>query len=136
MDTQKGGAWVRLSLDSLRAVGCSKSAAVILALIADRATESAARAARIEHSDLCSISGCSRRTVIRAVEQLEQLGLLRVQRRQGCASVYTLTERVELPAKRRTSKQQQARAARQQELQQRLAAYEATANRFKEDEQP
>lgn len=128
------GAWVRLSLDSLRAVGCSKSAAVILALIADKATESTARAARIEQSDLCSLSGCSRRTVIRAVEQLEQLGLLRVQRRQGRASVYALTERVELPAKRRTSKQQQARAAKRQELQQRLQEYEALSNRFKEDD--
>lgn len=140
MKEPKPGAWVRLSLDSLRAVGCSKSAAVILALIADKATDSDQRRAVIEHNDLVRLSGCSRRTVIRAVEQLERLELVTVDRSPGRASVYALTERVELPAKQRTTDEQRRRAEQRRAA--RAAAEQAAAeqaeylslvNRFRED---
>lgn len=141
MKAPKPGAWVRLSLDSLRAVGCSKSAAVILALIADKATDSDQRRAKIEQAELVQLSGCSRRTVIRAVEQLAALDLIRVRRCPGRASVYELTERVELPAKQRTTEEQrrraeQRRAARLQAEQAAAeqAEYLSLVNRFREDD--
>ena len=134
-------AWVRLSLDSLRAIGCTKSAAVILALIADRATDHDNRTATIEQAELVALSGCSRRTVIRAVEQLAALDLIRVQHCPGRASVYALTERVELPPKQRTTEEQRRRAERRaaarleaerQEKEKR--EYFALMNRFEEDD--
>ena len=137
----KPGAWVRLSLDSLRAVGCSKSAAVILALIADKATDHDNRSTTIEQAELVGLSGCSRRTVIRAVEQLAALDLIRVQHCPGRASTYTLTERVELPPKQRTTDEQRRRAeqrraaraeAERRERDQR--EYLALVNRFMEDD--
>ena len=129
--------WVRLSLDSLREVGCTKSAAVVLALIADRATDAADRSAIIDQRELVELSGCGRRTVIRAVQQLEALELVRVQRTPGQGSRYALTERVQLPSKKRSTPRQAAAAAKRRkadELTAKLAAYEAAANRFKEDE--
>lgn len=107
----KNGAWVRLLLSTLREEGCTKSAAVILAVVADRATESATRSCRASQKELAAAAGVDVRTVRRAVEQLERLGLLVVQRVSGGVSVYKLTAAVELPAKQRTTEQQRAAAA-------------------------
>lgn len=107
----KNGAWVRLLLSTLREEGCTKSAAVILAVVADRATESATRSCRASQKELATAAGVDVRTVRRAVEQLERLGLLEVSRQLGGESVYKLTAAVELPAKQRTTEQQRAAAA-------------------------
>lgn len=135
----KSGAWVRLLLSTLRKEGCTKSAAVVLAVVADQATESATRSCRASQRELAAAAGVDVRTVRRAVEQLERLGLLEVQRISGGVSVYKLTAAVELPAKQRTTEQQRAaakaraaKAARAAEE----AEYErdcmALVNRFKE----
>lgn len=102
--------WVRLLLSTLREEGCTKSAAVILAVVADRATESVTRSCRASQRELAAAAGVDVRTVRRAVEQLERLGLLEVSRQLGGESVYKLTEAVELPAKQRTTEQQRAAA--------------------------
>ena len=133
--------WVRLSLESLKAVGCTKSAAVILALIADRATDHDDRSAIMEQGELVRLSGCSRSTVIRGVQQLAALDLIRIEHDPGRACRYTLTERVELPSKQRTTEEsrrraEQRRAARleaeRRERDQR--EYLALVNRFMEDD--
>lgn len=140
MKEPKPGAWVRLSLDSLRAVGCSKSAAVLLALIADRATDHDDRSAIMEQGELVRLSGCSRSTVIRGVQQLAALDLIRVEHDPGRACRYTLTERVELPSKQRTTEESRRRAEQRRAARaaaERAAAeqaeYLSLVNRFKED---
>lgn len=120
--------WVRLLLSTLREEGCTKSAAVLLAVVADRATDSAARSCRASQRELADAAGVDVRTVRRATEQLERLGLLEVSRQLGGVSVYKLTDAVELPAKKHTTEQQHAAAAarsKQAEQAKRLAEYEA-----------
>lgn len=133
--------WVRLSLESLKAVGCTKSAAVILALIADRATDHDDRSAIMEQGELVRLSGCSRSTVIRGVQQLAALDLIRIEHDPGRACRYTLTERVELPSKQRTTEEsrrrsEQRRAARieAEQAEERMRGYLSLVNRFKEDD--
>lgn len=134
----KNGAWVRLLLSTLREEGCTKSAAVILAVVADRATESATRSCRASQKEMAAAAGVDVRTVRRAVEQLERLGLLVVQRVSGGVSVYKLTAAVELPAKQRTTEQQRAAAARAEKAAQakRLEEYAAAAGIHRYDMGP
>lgn len=137
----KSKTWVRLLLSTLQQEGCTKSAAVVLAVVADRATDSSARSCRSTQSELAAAAGVDVRTVRRAIQQLEALGLLVVERQNGERSTYRLTEAVELPAKQRTTEQARAAAkaraaaaARETEVEAKLQAYLAAGNRFKEDE--
>lgn len=137
----KGKTWVRLLLSTLRKEGCTKSAAVVLAVVADRATDSSSRSCRAAQRELAAAAGVDVRTVRRAVEQLERLGLLEVSRQLGGESVYKLTAAVELPAKQRTTEQaraaakaRSAAAAREAEIEAKLQAYAACSNRFREDD--
>lgn len=137
----KGKTWVRLLLSTLRKEGCTKSAAVVLAVVADRATDSSSRSCKAAQRELAAAAGVDVRTVRRAVEQLERLGLLEVSRQLGGESVYKLTDAVELPAKQRTTEQARAAAkarskaaAREAEIEAKLQAYAACSNRFREDD--
>lgn len=132
--------WVRLLLSTLREEGCTKSAAVVLAVVADRATDSSSRSCKAAQRELAAAAGVDVRTVRRAVEQLERLGLLEVSRQLGGESIYKLTAAVELPAKQRTTEQQRAAAkaraaaaAKAEQEEAEMQAYLACANRFKED---
>lgn len=141
MDDKKSKTWVRLLLSTLREEGCTKSAAVLLAVVADRATDSSTRSCRAAQKELAAAAGVDVRTVRRATEQLERLGLIEVERISGSESLYKLTAAVELPAKKRTTEQQraaaQARAAAAARAREE-AEYEsecmALVNRFKEDD--
>ena len=64
------GAWVRLPLDMLRDKNISITACVVYALIADRTD--GAEVVQISAQELADCTGTSRRTAIRAVEELER----------------------------------------------------------------
>lgn len=64
------GAWIRLPLDMLRDKDISITACVVYALIADRTD--GAEVVQISAQELADCAGTSRRTAIRAVEELER----------------------------------------------------------------
>lgn len=139
----KSGAWVRLLLSTLKQEGCSKSAALVLAVIADKATERESRSVWMKQKEVAELAGVDPRTVRRALQQLQALGLIEVQHIPGERCRYRITEQVELPLKKdaaaraaaaaRTAAARTAQAKRREED----AAYEAECmalvNRFKED---
>lgn len=95
-------AWIRQPLALLCAEGgISKPAAIVLALLIDRATNTAPpRPVQISVDDIATIGGYSARTVRRAIAELIAADLI-ASARTGRGSVYTLTGAVELlPAKR------------------------------------
>lgn len=137
----KSGAWVRLLLSTLKQEGCSKSAALVLAVIADKATERESRSVWMKQKEVAELAGVDPRTVRRAVQQLRTLGLIETnQKARGELLCYHLTDAVELPLKREAeikaaaARKRSAAAARATEE----AEYErdcmALVNRFKEDE--
>lgn len=160
----EGGAWVRLLLSTLQKEGCSKSAALVLAVIADKATEHQSRSAWLKQSEIAASAGVDRRTVRRAVQQLRALGLIETQQQQpGERLRYTLTDAVELSLKSTVAtraaaqRKRAAAAAKQEQRDKRLQEYAEAAgihtyypdpeleakeealalslvNRFKEDE--
>lgn len=139
----KGGAWVRLLLSTLTQEGCTRSAALVLAVIADEATNPGAeRRCKLSRAAIARKAGCTTRTVCRSVQQLQTLGLIEVEQHEGCPSCYRLTEQVQLPNKQnkqmldsqkpqRRSKRRSMTAAEIAEMQE----YLAVANRFKEDDE-
>lgn len=135
------GAWVRLLLSTLKQEGCSKSAALILAVIADKATERESRSVWMKQKEMAELAGVDPRTVRRAVQQLRTLGLIETnQKARGELLCYHLTDAVELPLKREA--EIKAAAARKRSAAAAKAAEEAEyerncmalVNRFKEDE--
>lgn len=135
-----GGAWVRLLLSTLKQEGCSKSSALVLAIIADKATEHENKAVWMRQSEIAELAGCDPRTVRRALQQLQALGLLEVQHLAGERCRYTLTAAVELPVKTTAAtraaaqRKRAAAAARAEEEERELAEYMSCMNRFKEDD--
>lgn len=65
---QTSGAWVRLPLDMLRDKDISMTACVVYALIADRTD--GAEVVQISAQELADNAGISRRTAIRAIDEL------------------------------------------------------------------
>ena len=135
------GAWVRLLLSTLKQEGCSKSAALVLAVIADKATERESRSVWMKQKEVAELAGVDPRTVRRAVQQLRTLGLIETnQKARGELLCYHLTDAVELPLKREAeikaaaARKRSAAAARAAEEEAEMQAYMACVNRFKEDE--
>lgn len=105
------GAWIRQPLALLRRDGgLSKPAALVLAVIIDRATDyDPPRPVQAAVHDFAWSTGYSDRAVRDALADLVRRGLISV-RRTGRGSVYELTGAVELlPPKKRTQQQQQQR---------------------------
>lgn len=97
----KCGAWVRLLLSTLTQEGCSRSAALVLAVIADKATEREDKRAWMRQKEIAAAAGVDPRTVRRALQQLRTLGLIETdQKARGELLCYRLTDAVELPVKR------------------------------------
>lgn len=104
-------AWIRQPLALLRQEGgLSKPAALILAVLIDRATDyDPPRPVQAAVHDLAWSTGYSERAVRSALADLEHRGLIS-SRRTGRGSVYELTGAVELlPPKKRTEQQPKAR---------------------------
>lgn len=100
-------AWIRQPLSLLRRDGgMSKAAAVLLAVIIDRATDyNPPRPVSADIRALAWAAGYSDRATRSALHELVSLGLIET-RRTGRASVYTLTGAVELlPPKKRNDTQ-------------------------------
>ena len=131
------GAWIRQPLALLRRDGgLSKPAALVLAVIIDRATDyDPPRPVQAAVHDFAWSTGYSERAVRDALADLVRRGLISV-RRTGRGSVYELTGAVELlPPKKRTQQQQQQQ--RQQQRQRKKPAetwidpgYGELVNRF------
>lgn len=133
-------AWIRQPLALLCAEGgISKPAAIILALIIDRATDTEPpRPVQVDVDQLAWASGYSSRTVRRALDELTRRELLAITH-TGRASLYTLTGAVELlPPKRQPAPRSTTRsgkpsglvaAASDREARE-LAEYAALSNRF------
>lgn len=156
MDTTQSGAWVRLLLSTLTQEGCTRSAALVLAVIADAATnQGAERRAELSRAAIARKAGCTTRTVCRSVQQLQALGLIEIEQQPGAASCYRLTEQVQLGEKKKQQQQRQQQNEQMLVLQkqgrskrrgktaaERMTAaeldemrdYLSTANRFREDD--
>lgn len=147
-DNTQSGAWVRLLLSTLTQEGCTRSAALVLAVIADVATnQGAERRAELSREAIARKAGCTTRTVCRSVQQLQALGLIEVEQHEGAASCYRLTEQVQLGEKKKQQQQNKQMLVSQQRQQRRskrrsmtaaevaeMQDYLDLANRFKEDE--
>lgn len=147
-DNTQSGAWVRLLLSTLTQEGCTRSAALVLAVIADVATnQGAERRAELSRAAIARKAGCTTRTVCRSVQQLQALGLIEVEQHEGAASCYRLTEQVQLGEKKKQQQQNEQMLVSQQRQQRRskrrsmtaaevaeMQDYLSVANRFKEDE--
>lgn len=135
----EGGAWVRLLLSTLRKEGCSKSAALVLAVIADKATEHDSKSVYLKQGDIAQLAGVDRRTVRRAVQQLRSLGLIVTQQQPGERLRYVLTDAVELPlkttvaARAAAQRKRSAAAARAVEEEREMQEYLAASNRYRKD---
>ena len=106
-------AWIRQPLALLRQDGgLSKPAALVLAVLIDRATDyDPPRPVQASVGDLAWSTGFSERSVRAALADLVRRGLISV-RRTGRGSVYELTGAVELlPPKKRTQQQQRKKPA-------------------------
>jgi len=84
-------AWIRLPLDALIASrGVTQSAVVVLAQICDRAAKACTTSGiEVTADELAAEGGKSRRTVCRALAELQRLELIAA-RRTGRGSVYEL----------------------------------------------
>lgn len=138
----KGSPWVRLLLSTLTQEGCSRSAALVLAVIADKATEREDRRAWMRQKEIAAAAGVDPRTVRRAVQQLRALGLIQTdQKGKGELLCYQLTEAVELPVKRdvevraAAARKRQRKAQQEAEEEARMNSYLELVNRFKCDEE-
>lgn len=135
-------AWIRQPLSLLcKNGGLSKSAAIVLAIVIDRATDTdPPQPVQLQQDLLAWQTGYTRRTIIRAIEELVQHELLAIQR-TGRGSVYTLTGAVELlPPKRDAQNENQSkrpsrarRSARHSVSDEQLDEYLSVVNRFKDD---
>lgn len=131
------GAWIRQPLALLRKEGgLSKAAAVLLAILIDRATDyDPPRPVSAELSALALASGYSIRTVRDALRELERRELIRTTR-TGRASCYELTGAVELLPPKRQQQQRPAQSGSRYRSRQRKTTewadpgYEACANMF------
>lgn len=138
----KSGAWVRLLLSTLTQEGCSRTAALVLAIIADKATEREDKRAWMRQKEIAAAAGVDPRTVRRAVQQLRALGLIQTdQKARGELLCYSLTDAVELPLKRdvevraAAARKRQRKAREEAEEERRMNSYLALVNRFQEDEE-
>lgn len=138
----KSGAWVRLLLSTLTQEGCSRTAALVLAIIADKATEREDKRAWMRQKEIAAAAGVDPRTVRRAVQQLRALGLIQTdQKARGELLCYRLTEAVELPLKREAevraaaARKRQRKARQEAEEEARMNSYLELVNRFPEDEE-
>ncbi len=138
----KSGAWVRLLLSTLTQEGCSRSAALVLAVIADKATEREDKSAWMRQKEIAAAAGVDPRTVRRAVQQLRTLGLIQTdQKVRGELLCYRLTDAVELPLKRDTeakaaaARKRQRKAREEAEERRVMDSYLELVNRFREDEE-
>lgn len=136
----KSGAWVRLLLSTLTQEGCSRSAALVLAVIADKATEHESKSAWLRQKEIAAAAGVDPRTVRRAVQQLRALGLIQTdQKARGELLCYHLTDAVELPLKRDTeakaaaARKRSAAAAKAAEEEREMQEYLAASNRYRKD---
>lgn len=84
-------AWIRLPLDALKeSKGITQSAAVVLAQICDRAAKAGTTTGiTVTADELATEGGKSRRTVCRALTELQRLELIAA-RRTGRGSAYEL----------------------------------------------
>jgi DNA-binding HxlR family transcriptional regulator len=145
-DNTQGGAWVRLLLSTLTQEGCTRSAALVLAVIADAATNPGAeRRTELSRATIARKAGCTTRTVCRSLQQLQALGLIVVEQHDGCPSCYRLTEQVQLPEKKKQQlrneqllvsqpRRSKHRSMTAEEVAE-MNAYLDLANRFKEDDE-
>lgn len=130
--------WVKLPLKLLRQQGMSKSSAAVCCIIIDQCAKSDRSLKTwvpISTSEMAESAGCTKRTAIRAVLELEALHLIEVKRESGCASRYRLTGCVELcPAAFQQPKQQPVKQQRITERErEEMDDYLSLVNRFKED---
>lgn len=135
-------AWIRQPLSLLcKDGGLSKPAAIVLAIVIDRATDTdPPQPVQLQQDLLAWQSGYTTRTVKRAIAELVQRELLAVHR-TGRGSVYTLTGAVELlpPKRAAQSESQGARpsrargSARRSAADEQLDEYLSVVNRFKDD---
>lgn len=137
-------AWIRQPLVLLcREGGLNKCAAITLALIIDKATNTNPPSpVEVRYSELEQLSGYSERAIKYAVCELVKRGLLST-RRTGRGSVYELTGAVDLlppkkdPTENGPSGNKKARRRSKprltQQQQEELADYESLANRFLSD---
>lgn len=129
-------AWIRQPLALLRRDGgMSKAAAVLLAVIIDRATDyNPPRPVSADIRALAWAAGYSDRATRSALHELQSLGLIEA-RRTGRASVYTLTGAVELlPPKKRNDTQDtssyRSRKRSSKQLSERDLEYLSLVNNF------
>lgn len=96
-----GKAWIRLPLELLKRDDFTKSDAVLLGVLIDQIQERDGMKAAISQERLAKLCGVSIRTIKRAEQHLESLGLIE-RRRTGRETVYELKSGAELlPPKRR-----------------------------------
>lgn len=139
-------AWIRLPLDALIASrGVTQSAVVVLAQICDRAAKACTTSGiEVTADELAAEGGKSRRTVCRALAELQRLELIAA-RRTGRGSVYELrpgcvelypdgtfdgTARGAAAAAGTSRRNRSKQAAEQAEMQE----YLSLVNRFADDE--
>lgn len=129
--------WVKLPLKLLRQQGMSKSSAAVCCIIIDQCAKSDRSLQTwvpISTSEMAESAGCTKRTAIRAVLELEALHLIEVKRESGCASRYRLTGCVELCPAAFTAKQPPKQSQRITERErEEMDDYLSLVNRFKED---
>lgn len=129
-------AWVRLPLKLLRENGLTKSAALVCCVLLDLATTAENLSAWITVSipNLSDATGYKRSSVIRALNELEHLGLIERERNRfkGTSNRYRLKlECIELCGCAAALKQRRHKRSTD-ELDE--SAYLALVNNFKEDE--
>ena len=87
--------WIKLPMWIFTELGLSPTEACILALIIDRAKLSKKWECILSHDDIASQLNISRRTVIRALDELEAKELISIQR-TGKQSIYTVSEQARI----------------------------------------
>lgn len=107
-------AWVRLPLALLRERGLTKAAAAVCCVLLDRATSATELSAwvTVSISDLVADTGYNRRTIFRALDDLETIGLIERERNRlkGSPSRYRLrSECIELCGRAAEPKKQHQR---------------------------
>lgn len=135
------GAWVRLPLALLRERGLTKAAAAVCCVLLDRATSAAELSAWVEvsASDLVADTGYNRRTIFRALDDLETLGLIERERNRlkGSPSRYRLkAECIDLCGRAADPKKQRhQKPYRRSTTELDESAYLALVNNFKEEDE-
>lgn len=119
------GAWIRLPLDMLRDKDISITACVVYALIADRTD--GAEVVQISAQELADCTGTSRRTAIRAVEELERNNYIIREVRAGETQHIRLRATL-LPEKKRRGKGQNGQNGQEHSYD--LQEYKGLVNRF------